>query len=216
MSFLDTLKKPLPSRSEIDDDVDFDSDLDLDLDDLDEFLDGDSDEDEPVTELDLDEDDEVDKIIDIAATPVVLKDTLGLESARNFYESNEFTIACDEGFFIEGERDALYNSVSNLFLENGESFLESKFYQKNTVRLTKESKLKQLYGICVLAIARIKKDVLYDKFKRFRALSKKCKLGMQKKYGSIALKKAQKYLARLRKSKSQALRAAGNKMAKGS
>lgn len=211
MSFLDTLKKPLPSAVvvntdpvSLDDELDgFEADADVDLTQIPED-----------TELSEAEEDEAARIIDLAATSVVLKDTLGVDAVREFAESSEFEVACDEGFFLEGTKNPLVESTSLLFLEAGETFLESKFYQKNSIRMTKQSKLNQLFEICVQAIARAKNDAIMRKLERIQALRRKYKAILRQRYKSQAMRQSKMYLQRLQKSSSPTLKKAADTMVK--
>ena len=211
MAFLDALKTPLPSATfrgtlpeNMDDELNrMEADADVDLTQIPED-----------TELSEAEEDEASRIIDLAATSVVLKDTLGMDAVREFAESSEFEIACDEGFFLEGAKTPLLESTSIVFLEAGESFLESKFYQKNSVRMTKASKLNQLFEICVQAIARAKNDAIMRKLERLQELRRKYKAILRQRYKTQAMKQSKMYLQRLQKSSSPTLQKAANTMAK--
>lgn len=211
MSFLDKLTKPLPSAvvpptaaADVDDELDnLEAEADIDLTQIPED-----------TELSDVEEDEVARIVDLAATSVVLKETLGMDAVREFAESPEFEVACDEGFFLEGAKVPLYESTSLLFLDTGDTFLESKFYQKNSVRLTKQSKLNQLFEICVQAIARAKNDAIMRKLERIQVLRRKYKAILRQRYKTQAMKQSKMYLQRLRQSKSPTLQKAASTMNK--
>lgn len=211
MSFLDKLTKPLPSAvvpptaaADVDDELDnLEAEADIDLTQIPED-----------TELSDVEEDEVARIVDLAATSVVLKETLGMDAVREFAESPEFEVACDEGFFLEGAKAPLLESTSLLFLDTGDTFLESKFYQKNSVRLTKQSKLNQLFEICVQAIARAKNDPIMRKLERIQVLRRKYKAILRQRYKTQSMKQSKMYLQRLRQSKSPTLQKAANTMNK--
>ena len=212
MSFLDALKKPLPSASapknilpgSIDAELDkLEADADVELTQIPED-----------TELSDAEEDEASRIIDLAATSVVLKETLGVDAVKEFAESSEFEIACDEGFFLEGTKNPLADSASLVFLEAGETFLESKFYQKNSVRMTKSSKLNQLFEICVQAIARAKNDAIMRKLERLQELRRKYKAILRQRYKSQAMRQSKMYLQRLQQSNSPTLKKAAGTMVK--
>lgn len=215
MSFLDRLTQPLPSAAVptpptsgsvdgVNDELDnLEADADVDLTKVPED-----------TELSEAEEDEAARIIDLAATSVVLKDALGVDETHKFAESAEFEIACDEGFFLEGAKAPLLESTSMAFLEAGETFLESKFYQKNSVRLTKQSKLNQLFEICVQAIARAKNDAIMHKLDRLQVLRRKYKAILRQRYKTQAMKQSKAYLQRLQKSKSPTLQKAATAMNK--
>lgn len=213
MSFLDKLTQPLPSAAppvpaspeDIDAELtELEAEADIDLTKIPED-----------TELSEIEEDEAARIIDLAATSIMLKDTMGIEAVREFAESPEFEIACDEGFFLEGTKVPLIESASLPFLEGSdETFLEAKFYQKNSVRLTKQSKLNQLFEVCVQAIARAKNDAIMRKLERVQALRRKYKAILRQRYKTQAMKQSKAYLQRLRQSKSPALQKAAETMNK--
>lgn len=225
MSFLDDLRNPLPSRvspepvKEGADDtipgedlgvndlevpvVGADPELDLPDDDDDEV---DDDLERPESlELTPEEDAEADSIINIAATPVILSDTLAKESVRDFVNSNEFDIAVEEGFCMEGTKDS--------FLANDNSiFMEAKFYNKNVVRFTKQARTNQLFEICVQAIARAKGDPVYTKLYKVQVMRRKLKAVLRQRYKAPAMKKAKEYIIRMRKSASPTLANAAKAM----
>lgn len=212
MSFLDALKKPLPSAMAAEPENSMN--MDAELDGLEADADVDLTEIPEDTELSDAEEDEAARIIDLAATPIVLKGALGVDAVREFAESSEFEVACDEGFFLEGTKIPLAESASIAFLESGESFLESKFYQKNSVRMTKQSKLNQLFEICVQAIARAKNDAIMRKLERIQALRRKYKAILRQRYKSQAMRQSKLYLQRLQKSSSPTLKKAADTMTK--
>ena len=214
MSFLDMLNKPLPSASstmyrefgDIGDDLREEEPLDLD----DNIQ---SSEEEPITasliggsgpELSPEEDEEADKLINLAATPVVLKEELSPEEITEFAESYEYQIACDEGFLLESCEAEFFNTASLI--------TEAKFYNKNMVRMTKEARTNQLFEICVQAIARAKNDPIYWKLHKVQIARRRLKGLLRERYKGPAMKKAREYLIRLRASKSPVLAKAANKM----
>ncbi len=214
MSFLDRLARPLPSAMAEKEPEDREI-SDEELDSMEADADGvDLTKVPEDTDLSEEEEDEASRIIDLAATSVMLREALGLDDVRKFAESSEFEIACDEGFFLEGAKQPLLESTSLLFLESGETFLESRFYQKNSVRLTKQSKLNQLFEICVQAIARAKNDAIMRKLERIQMLRRKYKAILRQRYKSQAIRQSKMYLQRLKNSKSPTLKNAATTMAK--
>lgn len=214
MSFLDLLNQPLPSAS---DDYTTESAFGIDLptDDDDEVMDLDTNigagdnafgvitgEENP--DLSPEEDAEADKLINLAATPVVLKEELSPEEVTEFAQGYEYGIACDEGFLLE--------ECENEFLSSPSMFTEAKFYNKNMVRMTKEARTNQLFEICVQAIARAKNDPIYWKLHKVQIARRRLKGMLRQKYKAPAMKKAREYLIRLRASKSPVLSKAASKM----
>lgn len=236
MSFNDIMKQPLPSKKEevvtestveetvespvedvvteeeipvpvVNDEPEMDLSDDVTEDELDEVDSVTSDAD---AELTPEEDIEADRIIDLAATPIILRNELSTESVREFCESEEFQIACDEGLLEESTMDTLLESMGDLF--NDEVFTEAKFFSKNKVQFTKEARMNQLFEVCVQAVARAKKDPLYFKLAKVQKLRRNLKAQLRVKYRAAAMKKAKEYLARLRKSRSNVIANMANKV----
>ena len=214
MSFLDRLREDLPSASvatpvvegAVTEGV---NDIDnIDLPGIDAGNDGGFDDDleKPDSfELTPEEDAEADSIIDIAATPVILKEVLTTESVSNFLESSDWDIAVSEGFALEGTKD-------NFGCVTGDLFTEAKFYAQNQVRFTKEARTNQLFEICVQAIARAKNDPVYFKLAKVQEMRRKLKAVLRQRYKQPAMKKAKEYIIRLRKSKAATIADAAKKL----
>lgn len=207
------LHEPLPSRSDSymgesafgmdlpTDDDDDTMDLDSNINAKDNSFGTITGEDEP--DLSPEEDAEADKLINLAATPVVLKEELSPEEVTEFAQGYEYGIACDEGFLLENcEVELCTPSI----------FTEAKFYNKNMVRMTKEARTNQLFEICVQAIARAKNDPIYWKLHKVQIARRRLKGMLRQKYKAPAMKKAREYLIRLRASKSPVLSKAASKM----
>ena len=224
MSFLDTLRNSLPSNEYFKEGVDdtipgenmgvndlevpvptTDEEPDISLpDDDDDFVEDELEKPESL-ELSPEEDAEADSLINIAATPVILADTLAKESVEAFVNSSEFDIAVEEGFCMEGTKDS--------FLTNDNSvFMEAKFYNKNVVRFTKQARTNQLFEICVQAIARAKNDPVYNKLSKVQVMRRKLKAVLRQRYKAPAMKKAKEYIIRMRKSASPTLANAAKSM----
>lgn len=223
MSFIDALRNPLPStvvpteepvvespvvEEPVLEDVD-DVINEIDIDAGEDPVGGDDmvdDMERPESfELTPEEDAEADSIINIAATPVILKEVLTQESVESFLESAEFDVAVEEGFALEGTKD-------NFGSFTGELFTEAKFYNKNQVRFTKEARTNQLFEICVQAIARAKNDPVYFKLAKVQTLRRKLKAVLRQRYKAPAMKKAKEYIVRLRRSKATTIANAAKKL----
>lgn len=226
MSFLDMLNNPLPSAraemyrefGDIGEDLHEEEPLDLD-----DNIQADDDDEtfgasafgasigsraitSPGSTLSPEEDEEADKLINLAATPVVLKEELSPEEITEFAESYEYQIACDEGFLLESCEAEFFNTASLV--------TEGKFYNKNMVRMTKEARTHQLFEICVQAIARAKNDPVYWKLHKVQIARRRLKGILRERYKGPAMKKAREYLIRLRASKSPILSKVGNTLDK--
>lgn len=213
--FADILKQPLPSKvkkseSFMEGGLD---DLDLNLDDdLEAAMNaGEEDEVEDLagaTDVSLtpEESEEADKVISMAATPIILKDVLGENELEKFAESEDFTVACNEGFLTEGV----------LSTENGFGTLvtEGKLYNKTKVQFSMKDRLAQLFEISVLGCARAKNDPDYIKLVKVQKARRVLKARLRQKYRNPAMQKAKMYLQRLKKSKSNVLANVAKKILK--
>lgn len=219
MSFLDELRNPLPSRNDPyfregideinngyeDDEAGYDDNDDITTPVENDDVNDDMEKPENGLELNPDEDAEADSIINIAATPIILKDVLSQDEVNEFAESSEFDIAVDEGFAMEAFR-------SNFMVDNS-LFMEAKFYQKNMVRFTKQARTNQLFEVCVQAIARAKRDPVYFKLAKVQGMRRRLKAVLRQRYKQPAMKKAKEYVMRLRRSKSPTIANAAKQIA---
>lgn len=219
MSFIDALRKPLPSATieepvleapvvePVQEGVDDIEDMEIDAEEKDPVMDEIVDDFEKPESLELtpEEEADADSMINIAATPILLKEVLSQEAVDDFLESAEFDIAVEEGFALEGTKD-------NFESFTGELFTEAKFYNKNQVRFTKEARTNQLFEICIQAIARAKNDPVYFKLAKVQTLRRKLKAVLRQRYKAPAMKKAKEYIVRMRRSKAPTLANAAKKI----
>ena len=241
MSFNDIMKQPLPSKKEgvvtesvteepvVEEGIETpvvdgvteeeipvpvvnDDDIDLSDDVTEEELDAVDNVTGDDEELTPEEDIEADRIINLAATPIILKSELGSDILQEFCNSEEYATAVDEGFLEDATLDMLLESVGDLFED--EYYTEAKFFSKNKVQFTKEARMNQLFEVCVQAVARAKKDPLYFKLAKVQKLRRNLKAQLRVKYRAQAMKKAKEYLARLKKSRSGVIANMANKILK--
>lgn len=184
--FTDALKRPLPSQ------INADPKVDPEIEDNDPGLD------EPVEPVELtpEEEKEADRCIDLAATPVMLKNVLGDEEVKEFVMTTDFDVACMEGFMTE--------SFSNDVMKPS-FFTEAKIYNKTKVQFDKKARFAQLFEISVLGCARAKNDPDYIRYQKVLAMRRKLRKRLRAKYKNPALKRAKFYLQRLRRSGSGVL-----------
>ena len=156
-------------------------------------------------ELSPEEDAEADAMIDVAATPIVLKELIASESVKNFCNSAEFDIAVQEGVATEGMKNAFDITMDDFFTE-------AQFYNKNMVRFTKQARTNQLFEICVQACARAKGDPIYAKLEKVQKLRRTYKAILRQRYRGPAMAKAKAYIQRLKSSKAPTLAKAANKL----
>ena len=227
MAFADLLNRPLPSRvrkeeqsvlesvdglvteSELDEILGTGSEeetpedagdnvLDIDhADDDDDDEPDDDDNDKEEVELSPEESDEAERILNLVATPVVLKDVLGDDAVKEFAESGDLEIAINEGLMTE-------SGELGLELDN-DLFTESRFVPKTKVKFSLKDRLSQLFEISVLSCARAHRDPKYTKLVKIQKARRILKNDLRTRYKSEAMKKAKGYLARLKKSKSNVL-----------
>ena len=175
--------------------LDIDHADDDDDDDDDEPDDDDNDKEE--VELSPEESDEAERILNLVATPVVLKDVLGDDAVKEFAESGDLEIAINEGLMTE-------SGELGLELDN-DLFTESRFVPKTKVKFSLKDRLSQLFEISVLSCARAHRDPKYTKLVKIQKARRILKNDLRARYKSEAMKKAKGYLARLKKSKSNVL-----------
>lgn len=212
--FKDMLNKPLPSKlglvpfTEADINDEFMNDLDA------SGLVNDT-EDIPseVNSVDLtpEESEEADRVIDMAATPIVLKEVLGEKEIKEFVESYEFDIACNEGFLTESDSSTLTGEYTPEMLEY---MTEAKLYNKTKVQMSVKDRFAQLFEISVLGCARAKNDPDYIKLVKIQKARRVLKARLRQKYRNPALQKAKLYLQRLKKSRSGIIAKAAGKISK--
>lgn len=205
--FKDLLNKPLPSKS---------SDLfaesagyltESEVDDLVDDLDAagmvNDDEDIPMPVDDVgmtqEESEEADRVIDMAATPIVLKELLDDKEMTEFVGSYEFDIACNEGFLLESDVTSLTGEYTEEMLEY---MTEAKLYNKTKIQMSIKDRFAQLFEISVLGCARAKNDPDYIRLVKIQKARRTLKKRLRAKYRTPALQKARMYLQRLKKSRS--------------
>lgn len=147
--------------------------------------------------LSPDEEIKADDMMSVAATTMLVKDELNAEEKAEFVTSSG-DIAINEGFMTDADvREIAAEST----LVN-----EKAFYNKNMVRMTREARFKQLYALAVNVSAAAHNDPDYRKLKKVMKMRKILRAKLEKKYHSEANKRAKVYMARLKRSKSQALK----------
>lgn len=212
--FKDMLNRPLPSKTgktftEADIDDDFMNDLDA------SGLVNDVDDELPTTadtgELTPEESEEADRVINMAATPIILKEMLGEQDMKEFVESYEFDIAVNEGFLTESDMSTLTGEYTP---EQLEYMTEAKLYNKTKVQMSVKDRFAQLFEISVLGCARAKNDPDYIKLVKIQKARRVLKKRLRQKYRSPALQKAKIYLQRLRKSRSSVVAKVASKISK--
>lgn len=157
----------------------------------------DDDDDEGEVHLTPDEEIKADDMMSVAATTMLVKDELNKEEKADFVVSSG-DIAINEGFMTQAD-------VRDLAIESGVVTENKKFYNKNTVRMTKAARYKQLYALAVNVSAAAHNDPDYRKLKKVMALRKILRAKLERKYHAEATKRARIYMRRLSQSKSPAL-----------
>lgn len=202
MAFRDLLSKPLPSKQRA---MMEDAELNAQLDDDESILDEpDDDIDAPVAEVNdmtPEEENEADRVIDLAATPNLLKEVLSDTEVKEFVNSDEFDLCCNEGFMSESFQDQI---------NKDSMFVEGKIYNKTKIQLDKKARFAQLFEISVLGCAKAKNDPDYIKLEKAQKLRRKYKKRLRMKYKGQALKRAKFYLQRLKSSRSGIMHKLGN------
>lgn len=199
-----------------DEDDDLESDLakltDDELDQLEQDI-SDSDIDDlagDATPVDLtpEEEAEADELMSVAATTELIRSEMNPEDRAKFVESvDDIKRAVQEGFLLESDIDALYESVQPI--------TEATWYAtKQRIQLGKEARMKQLWTVAVQVSARAHNDPDYRKLQKVYKLKRLYRSRLEKKYNAEAKKRMRVYIARLKKSKSKPLNDLGKKVFK--
>ena len=154
----------------------------------------------PAEPLRPEDEETADHTMGVVATPVMLDETLTTEEAHQFVESGEGEIAVAEGLMLESDLSEMVSTLSEAFEEGVFASPNQKF------KMTKKAKFKQLYQISLQIEARAHKDPYYPRLMKAYAVERKIKKGWDARYGSLAKKRALKYLKRLQTSHSPSLK----------
>lgn len=162
----------------------------------------------PAEPLRADDDEEADHDMGVVATPIMLDETLTTEEAHQFVESGEGDIAVAEGLMLEYDLSEMASTLSQAFEEGAFASPNQKF------KMTKAARFKQLYQISLQIEARAHKDPYYPRLMKAYAIERKIKKGWNARYGSLAKKRAMKYLKRLQMSHSPSLKKVASRLRK--
>ena len=209
------------------DDEDDDDDIDADLEDLErevnvngslQDVDPDNhipvsvDDPTPAKPVEGQADEDADRMLAICATPTVLDDTLTVEEAVEFIESGDADIAVSEGLMLESDLTAMLADLSD---DNGEFTEAVKFANPNQkFKMTKKARLRQLYELSLQIEARAHRDPYYPKIQKAYKIERTIKEGWRKRYGSLAMRRAKRYLKALMTSKSPTMQKAAKRLTK--
>ena len=203
------------------DDLGIDDDLDINDDEMDDIDldDSDIDFDDDLSDLadDIGEEqltaDEKKAASDMIATSVpslLIKSEMDVEESVEFYSGIEASIAVNEGFLSPEYLDKVLLEMANESDEvMQEGFLGG---NKTIVRFSKQALIARIKGICILKIARAHNDrdaVIYTKLNRQRKIYK---ARLKKKYDAEANRQTRLVIARMRKSKSPAIKKLSDKV----
>ena len=140
---------------------------------------------------DLSEDDDtvtqrIDDTIQRAATPILLGGELSGDEADGFIESVDCDAAISDGLMTE----------------------------RTIVKFDKKARFAQLHKVAVLAIAKEKKDALYKKLVTAWRIEKTIETRLVEKYGTQANARVRAYIQNAKKSRSNPIRKAAEKLSK--
>lgn len=195
---------------DIPDDIEDDLD-DIDIDDIeDEDITEDDlsaidDDDEVDVDLDDDEEVEADKIMSLAATPILLdKELTDDETVESVID--EFPTLVNEGFMFESDLNMIVDNSTNSLFE------ERAFAPKTKVQFSEKDRRKQLFEVGVQASARAANDPKYWKLQKVYKMERQLKADLRQKYRGEALKRVKTYIRRLKASKSKIMNNLANKL----
>lgn len=157
--------------------------------------------------VDPDVDKHGDMMLKGTVTTGLLEESLSDDEYDEFVESGDAHVAASEGFisneYITEALDA--TSGEDVFEESGMFAAKGKKF-----KMTKEARLKQLFESSLQIEARLHKDPYYPIMQKAYAQRRKIRAIWRVRYGSLAMRRAKKYLQALIKSNSNGL----NKLAK--
>lgn len=218
-----TEAEPVNTDDEGDDEDDPDNLTDEELAELDKLLRGDDDtsvsdgeddlgdidgadlSDDDLAEITLTPDEELkaDEMMQIAATTKLVNDELNAEERAAFVQ-NEADTAIREGFMTDAD--------VNLIAEEAGLTTEGKYTSKQIIKLSAESKKKQLFALAVNVSAASHGDADWKKLKKVMLARKILRERLTKKYKSEAIKRCRVYFRRLQSSKSPVINKLADKV----
>ena len=163
----------------------------------------------PAAPLKGTEDEEADAMMAAVGTPVLIDECMTVQEAADFLESGDADVAIAEGLMLESALDDMISDISSYGMSEEQAYTESVFApESRPFKMTKKARLNQLYELSLQIEARAHHDALVPKIQKAYEIERKIKAVWRKKYGSLAMRRAIKYLKRLQKSKAEGLKKA--------
>lgn len=136
-------------------------------------------------------------------------------SGNNVPETEEMSAEC-QSLIMEGAMlDTMDNTDISMFLENFDevnaAISEEIVTEKTIVRLDKKAKLSKARKAAIFAIAKEKKDKLFNKLLWCWKLERFIEAKLEKKYGNEATRRAKKAMADAKNSKSNIVQKVADK-----
>ena len=136
-------------------------------------------------------------------------------SGRNVPENEEMSAEC-HSLIMEGAMlDTMDNTDISMFLENYDevnaAISEEVVTEKTIVRLDKKAKLSKAHKAAIFAIAKERKDKLFNKLVWCWKLERFIEAKLEKKYGNEAMRRAKKAMADSKNSKSNVIKKVADK-----
>lgn len=152
-------------------------------------------------------DPQTDKVGDMllaqSITPDLVENTLDAAEYEEFIESGDAHVAASEGLISEGY---VTEAMEEAFGQNDVFEESAKFAPEGKKwKMTKSARLSQLFETSLQIEARLHKDPDYARMQKIYAARRKIRLKWRQKYGSLAMRRAKKYLKGLMRSNSGAM-----------
>ena len=159
----------------------------------------------PAPPLEGDADQDADNMMAIIATPMIINDAMTVQEAVDFLESGDAEIAVSEDLLLESAMDDMIGDIFG----GDQAYTESVFASPNKpFKMTKKARFNQLYELSLQIEARAHHDPFVPRIEKAYKIEREIKAGWRQRYGTLAKKRAMKYLKRLMKSNSSGLKKA--------
>ena len=159
----------------------------------------------PAPPLEGEADQDADNMMAIIATPMIINDAMTVQEAADFLESGDAEIAVSEDLLLESAMDEMIGDIFG----GDQAYTESVFASPNKpFKMTKKARFNQLYELSLQIEARAHHDPFVPRIEKAYKIEREIKAGWRQRYGTLAKKRAMKYLKRIMRSNSSGLKKA--------
>ena len=162
----------------------------------------------PAPPLEGEADQDADNMMAIIATPMIINDAMTVQEAADFLESGDAEIAVSEDLLLESAMDEMMEDIFG-GSTGDTAYTESVFASPNKpYKMTKKARFNQLYELSLQIEARAHHDPFVPRIEKAYKIEREIKAGWRQRYGTLAKKRAMKYLKRIMRSNSSGLKKA--------